>query len=638
MMRTVLRAGVVGVALLMGWGSAGADLSALNDPVWGNSSIVYDSTTGLDWLKPIHTTLESYQSIKSSLGAGLYAGWRYATKGDFSILLYDFDPRLAALLSQVPYGYTSDPSLVAGGLRFLDLFEPTISDRPFYYNTVPVGTATRVQGLLDQSGAIAAQTPWGSVGYLSPLAAPLNQPESLQWVAFSEAFGDPNILSSASPDFGSWLVRKHGQQSSTSKLYGLFIGFRDDSIGFRGDKAAADLATAFALRMGAEAHILTGNYSTGSLTKGVIKKQITRILNVMTARDRFFLYITTHGMPALFGNETTLTPGNERLILKDDWTEGVVPGDNSLSDNELTTVLAPYTYLQKYVMLDACYSGGFWGNYNHKDEGDLEKVAHTGLLAAAPENRETAAFSPNDTSQQKYPLITKALLDGFVRYRGFLRMDTNQNNIVSFQEMNAWLQNWPAKSEYTNQVVFEMDYGDAVLFTEDMWQPQAFATDDFDGNLRAQTTESPVRALIALSAPEGQRLLACTESGSSEIVLDGTASYGPEGELLTYTWRGPFGEVGGDVVTVAVPVGTHTITLTVDDENSDVDSATTEVGVEECKVNCDINGDGHFNGQDVSLFQKWCHAGSATWLCDVNRDGQHDGRDVAAYQKQCKTK
>ena len=51
----------------------------------------------------------------------------------------------------------------------------------------------------------------------------------------------------------------------------------------------------------------------------------------------------------------------------------------------------------------------------------------------------------------------------------------------------------------------------------------------------------------------------------ASVVLDGTGSSDPDDDALTFTWSGPFGTASGPTQTVSLPVGTHTITLTVDD-------------------------------------------------------------------------
>ncbi len=59
----------------------------------------------------------------------------------------------------------------------------------------------------------------------------------------------------------------------------------------------------------------------------------------------------------------------------------------------------------------------------------------------------------------------------------------------------------------------------------------------------------------------------CSGPAGSSITLDGSGSTDPDGDALTYNWSGPFGSATDETATVALPLGTHTITLTVDDSN-----------------------------------------------------------------------
>jgi hypothetical protein len=52
---------------------------------------------------------------------------------------------------------------------------------------------------------------------------------------------------------------------------------------------------------------------------------------------------------------------------------------------------------------------------------------------------------------------------------------------------------------------------------------------------------------------------------ATEVVLDGSGSRHVLGRPLSYAWTGSFGQASGASPTVALPVGTHAITLTLDD-------------------------------------------------------------------------
>jgi hypothetical protein len=238
------------------------------------------------------------------------------------------------------------------------------------------------------------------------------------------------------------------------------------------------------------------------------------------------------------------------------------------------------------VLLDACHSGGFWGNYSTFDTGDLEKVEKTALLASASETTKSHYNQTIDGQliANGYPLISAALLEGFVRNETYLSMDTNRDNKLSIYEMGTWVENSPLKDLLDDEVVLEMEFGDPVVFKEDLWTPEYAATDDFDGEIGVEERATGPIALITLSAPEDGELLTCTNNGATNIVLDGTASIDPEGDPLTYTWTGPFGTLHGEVINVILPSGAHEITLTVEDSDGGIDIDIVEITVEEDTV------------------------------------------------------
>jgi hypothetical protein len=57
----------------------------------------------------------------------------------------------------------------------------------------------------------------------------------------------------------------------------------------------------------------------------------------------------------------------------------------------------------------------------------------------------------------------------------------------------------------------------------------------------------------------------CAGPDGAQVTLDGSGSSDPDGDPLSYTWTGPFGTLTGYLIRPTLPLGTHTITLTVDD-------------------------------------------------------------------------
>ena len=84
--------------------------------------------------------------------------------------------------------------------------------------------------------------------------------------------------------------------------------------------------------------------------------------------------------------------------------------------------------------------------------------------------------------------------------------------------------------------------------------------------ISGSTTLTVVGSNQAPTANAGaDQTVEATSPAGAAVTLDGSASFDPEGTTLTFIWTGPFGAVSGASPTVTLPLGTSTVTLTVDD-------------------------------------------------------------------------
>ena len=128
--------------------------------------------------------------------------------------------------------------------------------------------------------------------------------------------------------------------------------------------------------------------------KNLVRDKLSTIEAMIQPGDSFVFYFMGHGgQLAAPGDETPDSSGNtsdEYLILTEDGDRYVL---YQLSDDEFAGDLfgdSKWADVQKLFLLDACRSGGFWGDHNPSDPGgDLEKLPQTALLASAPETRDS---------------------------------------------------------------------------------------------------------------------------------------------------------------------------------------------------------------------------------------------------------
>ena len=87
---------------------------------------------------------------------------------------------------------------------------------------------------------------------------------------------------------------------------------------------------------------------------------------------------------------------------------------------------------------------------------------------------------------------------------------------------------------------------------------------------------------IADAGPD-QSVEQANPSGA-QVTLDGTGSSDSDGDTLTYTWTGPFGEATGATPTVTMPPGANTVYLVVNDGTVDSETDTVTITVQDTTV------------------------------------------------------
>lgn len=292
--------------------------------------------------------------------------------------------------------------------------------------------------------------------------------------------------------------------------HGLFVGVWDGPIAggspdFRGDLAAINLAAAFNKLPGFQGKALTADLTSGNgISNLQLKTEIENIYAHMKPGDNLFLYLAAHG----FGR------GDEAIRLGKGFA-------GELSDDELTLILEPLSGVNKWIIMDACYSGGFWGPGDlaetldyagvglNFDTGDLNRVSQIALLTSASE--QTQAYY----SDVGLPLIYYALSDGLtLDANGFYWADLNQDQILDMMDLGRYVQLYANCSpqvaptmckNYIGQVVFEMDFGDPAQFSSTLLSPMFFVSNDFSGAVGLSVIPEPSTAALLLIAMLGIR-------------------------------------------------------------------------------------------------------------------------------------
>jgi hypothetical protein len=283
-----------------------------------------------------------------------------------------------------------------------------------------------------------------------------------------------------------------GGPTSPVNYYGLFVGVNYPAEGplgidLRGDIDVKNLENVFANFINAKVTTITGKYGSEELSNSKIMEEFNKIKGMIKPGDTFVFYVSSHGGSRNSDlTETTKNPGDEWVALR-----------NYFGDDELYNMLSGMDNINKWVIIDACHSGGFWGNNNPNDEGDLEKLKRIALFASSQE--DTDSYSSYYPWNLGMGLFTNTLVEALsVEYIGsklYMKADLNRDGNVSFEELISWVNsNVPEK---IGTLVAERGVGDLVPFSLDMWNPVSFKSEDFDGILfPSQPIPEPATMLL----------------------------------------------------------------------------------------------------------------------------------------------
>jgi len=268
----------------------------------------------------------------------------------------------------------------------------------------------------------------------------------------------------------------------------LSIGVHDNTLlgDLRGDTTAANVGAAFAGFQNVDT-VLTiplsdedsGNVSTVRVAVETMEQQVVK------PGDTFVFYIGTHGLYQDNGDESGVlaqtggdsespgskwTTGDEALWLAEETNDP----NAFISDDDLHNWFdtPEWDQVNKLFIIDACFSGGFWGGDANGDTGDLATLPQTALIAAATEE-DYAVGVVKFPDTNVYPPIGYVLDDALDGLRGETQ--------VSFADLTQAIRDQVALFAGTPGAII------ALSDVEDAWSTDApmdgvvltFATEDF---------------------------------------------------------------------------------------------------------------------------------------------------------------
>jgi hypothetical protein len=284
----------------------------------------------------------------------------------------------------------------------------------------------------------------------------------------------------------NWYSMDDVTYANRGTTYGIFLGYNSDPY-----HLGVDTVTAVKNKMVTDG-ILTNKNTvllTGENDSGATLANAIAGFN-LSKGDTLYIYNYGHGGIIRSSNgETTSTVQDEQIN---------VGKNNYISDDEMTYILKNLGDIQKYVFLDSCNSGGFWGNRAeevnsfYQTSGDLERLSNIALFAASS---ETGLAYSNLSTGMGY--MSEAVLQGLTYKNGHLAADYDKDGSISFDEWDKYLNSkdwWPLT--FNTKAYENGGEGDLVDFNPGMLAFNLHKSNDFNGITDYDSVPEPTTMLL----------------------------------------------------------------------------------------------------------------------------------------------